>query len=52
VALGAPIQLPNIEDVFRSMAQDTPAFSGLNLGKIGDLGVELDVAKQNLTVAV
>ncbi len=41
VAVGAPLSLPNIEDVFRAMAQDTPVFSGLNLSKIGDLGVAL-----------
>jgi len=30
-----------VEDVFRQMASEVPAMSGLNLGKIGDLGVQL-----------
>ncbi len=30
-----------IEDVFKSMAAAHPAFAGLNLGKIGDLGLPL-----------
>ena len=31
----------SIEDLFKQMAVATPALSGLNLGKIGDLGVDL-----------
>ena len=31
----------SIEDLFKQMAASTPALSGLNLGKIGDLGVDL-----------
>jgi NADH-quinone oxidoreductase subunit G len=31
----------NIEDVFRQMSESAPAFQGLTLGKIGDLGVQL-----------
>ena len=31
--------LYSIEDVFKSMAAAIPAFAGLNLGKIGDLGL-------------
>jgi len=30
-----------IEDLFKQMAAATPALAGLNLGKIGDLGVDL-----------
>ncbi len=30
-----------IEDVFKSMANDTPALAGLSLSKIGDLGVQV-----------
>ena len=30
-----------VEDVFKSMANDTPALSGLSLSKIGDLGVQV-----------
>ena len=33
--------LYSIEDVFKSMAADIPEFAGLNLGKIGDLGLPL-----------
>jgi NADH-quinone oxidoreductase subunit G len=33
--------LHSIEDVFRAMSQDVPAFAGLNIGKIGDLGIQL-----------
>ncbi len=32
-----------IEAVFKDMAQSTPAFAGLSLGKIGDLGVQLEI---------
>ncbi|NBV86514.1 MAG: NADH-quinone oxidoreductase subunit L [Verrucomicrobia bacterium] len=35
------LALHSIEDVFRCLAQDVSAFSGLNLGKIGDLGIQL-----------
>jgi NADH-quinone oxidoreductase subunit G len=31
----------SLEDVFKQMAAVTPALAGLNLGKIGDLGVDL-----------
>jgi NADH-quinone oxidoreductase subunit G len=31
----------SLEDLFKQMASATPALSGLNLGKIGDLGVTL-----------
>ncbi len=40
-AAGQSHALHSIEDVFRSMSQDVPAFEGLNLGKIGDLGLQL-----------
>jgi len=33
-----------IEDVFRQMAAEVPAFAGLSLSKIGDLGVQLQTA--------
>ncbi len=38
---GSALSLHSIEDVFRALAQDVGAFSGLNLGKIGDLGIPL-----------
>jgi NADH-quinone oxidoreductase subunit G len=41
-ASGSALSLHSIEDVFRAMAQDTPTFAGLNLSKIGDLGLQLD----------
>lgn len=41
VEAGSTLSLQSIEDVFRAMSQDVPAFSGLNLGKIGDLGISL-----------
>jgi len=39
-ALGA-CGASSIEDLFKQMADAIPAFSGLNLGRIGDLGVDL-----------
>jgi len=33
--------LYSLEEVFKAMAEETPALAGLNLGKIGDLGIEL-----------
>ena len=36
--------LAMIEDVFRQMAAEIPAFSGLSLSKIGDLGVPLQLS--------
>ena len=41
VQTGTAVALPAIEDVFRSMAQDIEEFAGLNLSKIGDLGINL-----------
>jgi NADH-quinone oxidoreductase subunit G len=40
-SIDAANSLHSIEDVFRAMAQDVPAFEGLNIGKIGDLGLQL-----------
>jgi len=34
-----------IEDVFRAMAEDVAPLNGLNLGKIGDQGIQLDLSK-------
>jgi len=36
--------LYSIEDVFKQMATQIPAFAGLSLSKIGDLGVQLQTA--------
>ena len=42
-----------IEDLFKAMAADTPALSGLSLSKIGDLGVQVirEKAAQDAPVA-
>ncbi len=36
-----------VEDVFREMAENTPALQGLSLSKIGDLGVEVMEANRS-----
>ncbi len=35
-----------VEDVFKAMAGEVPAFAGLSLSKIGDLGVQLALADE------
>jgi NADH-quinone oxidoreductase subunit G len=40
-ALGGGNGIHSIEDVFKSMAEASPAFAGLSLSKISDLGVDL-----------
>ena len=42
-AAGASNDITSIEEVFRQMAAETPALSGLSLGKIGDLGIQLSL---------
>ncbi len=44
-ALGGGNGIHTIEEVFKSMAEVTPAFAGLSLSKIGDLGIELKLGK-------
>jgi NADH-quinone oxidoreductase subunit G len=44
-AVGGSNGLHAIEDLFRQMAAETPAFTGLSLSKIGDLGVQLEGVK-------
>ena len=39
-----PAGFTAIEDVFKAMAAAVPAFSGLSLSKIGDLGIQLPTA--------
>jgi NADH-quinone oxidoreductase subunit G len=39
-------ELNSIEDVFKQLAASVPAFAGLSLSKIGDLGVQLDLPEQ------
>lgn len=41
-ALGGPNGVASIEDVFKLLADSSAPLSGLNLGKIGDLGVQLE----------
>jgi len=43
-ALGGGNGTHTIEDVFKAMAEATPAFAGLSLSKIGDLGIDLKLA--------
>jgi NADH-quinone oxidoreductase subunit G len=40
-SLGGGNGIHSIEDVFKAMAEATPALAGLSLSKIGDLGVDL-----------
>jgi NADH-quinone oxidoreductase subunit G len=40
-ALGGGNGIHSIEEVFKAMAEATPAFAGLSLSKIGDLGIDL-----------
>ena len=42
---GESLGLAAIEDVFKAMAATVPAFAGLSLSKIGDLGVQLELTK-------
>jgi NADH-quinone oxidoreductase subunit G len=44
-ALGGGNGIHAIEDVFKAMAAASPAFAGLSLSKISDLGVDLKIAK-------
>jgi NADH-quinone oxidoreductase subunit G len=41
VAVGGSNGLALIEDVFKQMSAEVPAFAGLSLGKIGDLGLQV-----------
>ena len=42
-ALGGGNGIHSIEEVFKAMAANTPAFSGLSLSRIGDHGVKLEI---------
>ncbi len=44
-ALGGGNGIHTIEEVFKAMAEVTPAFAGLSLSKIGDLGLDLKLSK-------
>jgi NADH-quinone oxidoreductase subunit G len=48
-ALGGGNGLHTIEEVFKAMAASVPAFAGLTLSRIGDLGIDLEVAKSRET---
>ena len=41
-APNGPTGLSSIEDLFKQMAEAVPAFNGLSLSKIGDLGLQLN----------
>jgi NADH-quinone oxidoreductase subunit G len=41
-ALGSSQKAATLEEVFAQMASENPTFAGLNLGKIGDLGLLLE----------
>jgi NADH-quinone oxidoreductase subunit G len=43
-ALGGGNSIHSIEEVFKAMAEASPAFAGLSLSKIGDLGIDLKLA--------
>jgi len=43
-ALGGGNGIHTIEEVFKAMAEVTPAFTGLSLSKIGDLGIDLKLS--------
>jgi NADH-quinone oxidoreductase subunit G len=43
-ALGGGNGLHTIEEVFKAMAEATPAFNGLSLSRIGDLGIDLKLS--------
>jgi NADH-quinone oxidoreductase subunit G len=45
--LGDSNGIYSLEDVFRRMAEAVPRFAGLNLGKIGDLGVQMMQAHES-----
>jgi NADH-quinone oxidoreductase subunit G len=48
-ALGGGNGIHSIEEVFKAMSEKTPAFAGLSLSKIGDLGIELKLAGETST---
>lgn len=48
-ALGGGNGIHSIEEVFKAMAETTPAFAGLSLSKIGDLGIDLKLSNAATT---
>lgn len=42
-AVGGANGVYSIEEVFKAMAEETPALNGLSLAGLGDLGIELDI---------
>jgi NADH-quinone oxidoreductase subunit G len=48
-ALGGGNGIHSIEEVFKAMAEKTPAFTGLSLSKIGDLGIDLKLPNATST---
>jgi NADH-quinone oxidoreductase subunit G len=47
-ALGGGNGLHTIEEVFKAMAEAAPAFAGLSLSKIGDLGLDLKLQETSV----
>jgi len=48
-ALGGGNGIHTIEEVFKAMAETTPAFASLSLSKIGDLGIDLKLSNAATT---
>jgi NADH-quinone oxidoreductase subunit G len=52
LALGDSQPLYTLEDVFKAMAADIPAFQGLSLGKIGSAGVPIVETQEQIPLLV
>jgi NADH-quinone oxidoreductase subunit G len=50
-ALGGGNGLHTIEEVFKAMAAQVPAFAGLTLSRIGDLGLSLEISSSRQSIA-
>ena len=44
-AISGPTGIDSIEGVFKQMSETIPAFTGLSLSKIGDLGIQLNLTQ-------
>ena len=42
-ALSGADAISSVEEVFKQMSEEFPAFAGLSLGKIGDLGIQMNI---------
>lgn len=43
LALGDSSELPTFEAVFKAMSEEIPSLANINFGKIGDLGIEIEI---------